>query len=227
LQFMVLKGRSRDRIGKWLKRVDASVDINSATRYVVHEEEKEKEGMLLLHLFRDGREGATILLWIINFMNLLNLFFLSSWLPTVVRSAGYPTRVAVLVGTIGTFGLAWMIERRGFIPVLGGSFLLACLAIAVTGQPAHDAVCGGVHCRMVRGGRPAGRECAGGDLLSDVSAIDWDRLGFRDRAHRRDCGACGCRAVDRAQVVISGAFLCGCGAGAHFGSGDVLAALGD
>jgi AAHS family 4-hydroxybenzoate transporter-like MFS transporter len=141
LQFMALKGRSRDRIGKWLRRVDASVEINSATQYVVHEE--KKEGMLLLHLFRDGRAGATLLLWIINFMNLINLFFLSSWLPTVVRSAGYPTRVAVLVGTalqvggtIGTFGLAWMIERRGFIPVLGGSFLLACLAIAVTGQPA-------------------------------------------------------------------------------------------
>jgi AAHS family 4-hydroxybenzoate transporter-like MFS transporter len=96
-----------------------------------------------VHLFRNGRAAATILLWIVNFMNLINLFFLSSWLPTVVRSAGYPTRVAVLVGTtlqvggtIGTFGLAWLIERRGFIPVLGGSFLLACLAVAFIGQPA-------------------------------------------------------------------------------------------
>lgn len=140
LQFMVLKGRSRDRIGKWLKRVDSSVEIGCATEYVVREE--EREGVLFVHLFQSGRAAATALLWVINFMNLLNLFFLSSWLPTVVRTAGYPTRIAVLVGTalqvggtIGTFGLAWMIERWGFIRVLGASFVLACLTIAMIGQP--------------------------------------------------------------------------------------------
>jgi AAHS family 4-hydroxybenzoate transporter-like MFS transporter len=141
LQFMVLKGKAREKIIKWLRRVDPAVEVNSVTEFVVPEE--KKEGVLFVHLFRNGRAAATILLWIVNFMNLINLFFLSSWLPTVVRSAGYPTRVAVLVGTtlqvggtIGTFGLAWLIERRGFIPVLGGSFLLACLAVAFIGQPA-------------------------------------------------------------------------------------------
>jgi AAHS family 4-hydroxybenzoate transporter-like MFS transporter len=141
LQFMVLKGKAREKIIKWLRRVDPAVEVNSVTEFVVPEE--KKEGVLFVHLFRNGRAAATILLWIVNFMNLINLFFLSSWLPTVVRSAGYPTRVAVLVGTtlqvggtIGTFGLAWLIARRGFIPVLGGSFLLACLAVAFIGQPA-------------------------------------------------------------------------------------------
>ena len=42
---------------------------------------------------RDGRTVVTILLWIINFMNLLTLYSLANWLPTVVTGAGY--RLAV------------------------------------------------------------------------------------------------------------------------------------
>jgi AAHS family 4-hydroxybenzoate transporter-like MFS transporter len=60
----------------------------------------------------------------------------------VVRDAGYSTQTAVLVGTmlqvggtVGTFGLAWLIARRGFVPMLTASFALACVSIALIGQP--------------------------------------------------------------------------------------------
>ena len=75
-------------------------------------------------------------------MNLLNLYSLASWLPTVVTGAGYPQQTAVLVGTIlqvggtiGTFGLAWLIARRGFIPMLAATFAIACASIFLIGQP--------------------------------------------------------------------------------------------
>ena len=67
----------------------------------------------------------TLLLWVVNFMNIMILYSLSNWLPTVVTGMGYSQQTAVLVGTvlqvggtIGTFGLAWLIARRGFMPVL-------------------------------------------------------------------------------------------------------------
>ena len=95
-----------------------------------------------MHLFREGRGAVTILLWVVNFMNLLNLYFLASWLPTVVRDRGHSTSTAVLAGTIlqvggtiGTVGLAWLIGRLGFIPVLAASFGLASITIALIGQP--------------------------------------------------------------------------------------------
>ena len=76
--------------------------------------------MPILHLFRDGRSTVTILLWTVYFMNLLNLYSLASWLPTVVSNAGYSARTAVLVGTVlqvggtlGTVGLAWLVARAG------------------------------------------------------------------------------------------------------------------
>jgi AAHS family 4-hydroxybenzoate transporter-like MFS transporter len=103
--------------------------------------EASLKGARVAHLFRGGRAGMTLLFWVVNFMNLLNLYSLSSWLPTVVRDAGHSTSAAVLAGTvlqvggtIGTFGLAWLVRRRGFIPMLAASFAVAALSIATLGQ---------------------------------------------------------------------------------------------
>jgi AAHS family 4-hydroxybenzoate transporter-like MFS transporter len=142
LQFMALRGSQyRERLVRWLKRMDPAMPVDAGTEFVLAEE-KRSGGVPIAHLFREGRGLATILLWVVNFMNLLNLYSLASWLPTVVTSAGYPQQTAVLVGTIlqvggtiGTFGLAWLVARRGFIPMLAATFAIACLSIALIGQP--------------------------------------------------------------------------------------------
>ena len=111
-------------------------------RYPEREGSVSRGGVPVVHLFREGRGAVTILLWVVNFMNLLNLYFLASWLPTVVRDAGNSASTAVLAGTIlqvggtiGTVGLAWLIGRLGFIPVLTSSFAVATITIALIGQP--------------------------------------------------------------------------------------------
>jgi len=138
LQLLALKGR-RDAIARWVKRIDPAAATGSQ-EYVV--QEQQTGGVPLVYLFHDGRAAGTVLLWIVNFMNLLNLYFLASWLPTVVRDAGHPLATAVLVGTtlqaggtIGTIALGWLIARRGFAPVLTASFTLAALSVAMIGQP--------------------------------------------------------------------------------------------
>jgi AAHS family 4-hydroxybenzoate transporter-like MFS transporter len=75
-------------------------------------------------------------------MNLLNLYALSNWLPTIVTGMGYRTQTAVLVGTVlqvggtlGTFGLAWLIARGGFIAMLTATFAVASISIFFIGQP--------------------------------------------------------------------------------------------
>ena len=140
LQFLVLRRHGRAEVGRWISRIDPTLGIGPSTEYVVPEE--NKSGVPVVHLFREGRGAVTILLWIVNFMNLLNLYFLASWMPTVVRDAGHSASTAVLAGTvlqvggtIGTVGLAWLIARLGFVDVLVTSFGLACLAIGAIGQP--------------------------------------------------------------------------------------------
>ena len=45
-------------------------------------------GNSVKELFTEGRAKATPLLWVCFFMNLLVLFFLNSWLPTLMNDAG-------------------------------------------------------------------------------------------------------------------------------------------
>jgi AAHS family 4-hydroxybenzoate transporter-like MFS transporter len=104
--------------------------------------DQRRERFPLARLFADGRATGTVLLWTVNFMNVLNAYFVSSWLPTVVRAAGYPTETAVLVGAsvqtggvLGTLALGWVLRRVGFVPVLTCCFILAAVNLAFIGQP--------------------------------------------------------------------------------------------
>jgi len=140
LQFLAVRRTHLDQLARWLKKLDPSIKIDSSTEFVTNE--VSQGGIPIVHLFRDGRTAATILLWVVNFMNLLNLYSLSNWLPTVVTGMGYTQQTAVLVGavlqvggTIGTYGLAWLIARKGFIPMLTMTFAIATISIALIGQP--------------------------------------------------------------------------------------------
>jgi AAHS family 4-hydroxybenzoate transporter-like MFS transporter len=140
LQFLAVRRRRLDDLAKWLRKLDPTLRVDASTEYVANEE--SRGGVPAIHLFRDGRGLVTILLWVVNFMNLLNLYSLANWLPTVVTGMGYTTQTAVLVGTvlqvggtIGTFGLAWMIARGGFVPMLIATFAVATISIALIGSP--------------------------------------------------------------------------------------------
>src|SRR4029079_15486513 len=120
--------------------LDPGLTLDAGTEYVTREH--GSGGAPFVHLFPEGRATATLLLWVANFMNLLNLYTLSSWLATVVDGMGYDARTAVLAsttlqvgGVIGAVGLAWLLARRGFIVTLASSFAIAALAIVAIGQP--------------------------------------------------------------------------------------------
>ena len=113
LQFLALRGRSPDAAARWLRRVDAAVPSGPGVRYVASEE--RREGFPVLHLFREGRTLGTALLWAASFMNVLGAYFVSSWLPTLMRGAGHSTRVAVLVGTTMQVGGAIGVVVLGLV----------------------------------------------------------------------------------------------------------------
>jgi AAHS family 4-hydroxybenzoate transporter-like MFS transporter len=141
IQFMVLKKRPLDRIVRWLRKIDPSLALDKNTRITVAE--PQASGSPVAELFRSGRAPVTLLLWLITFMNLINLYFLSNWLPTLIKDAGYSTSTAVLAGTalqvggiIGTLTLGFIINRFGFTRVLIACFLLASASVAAIGSVA-------------------------------------------------------------------------------------------
>jgi AAHS family 4-hydroxybenzoate transporter-like MFS transporter len=140
LQFLALRRNDTREIGKWLKRIDPAAPIDDATRFVVPE--ARAPGVPIAHLFADGRAATTSLIWLANFMNIVNAYFVASWLPTVVRDMGYSTAIGVMAGAtvqaggvIGTLAIAGILARVGFVPVLVACFAIETVAIALIGQP--------------------------------------------------------------------------------------------
>ncbi|CAJ0701391.1 4-hydroxybenzoate transporter PcaK [Ralstonia mannitolilytica] len=144
LQYLALKGDPQTRhrrLARWLGKLDPTLHVDAQTQFVVPE--APARGMPVSALFTEGRAKVTLVLWVINFMNLIDLYFLSNWLPTLIRDAGYPTDTSVLVatalqvgGVIGTLTLGRLIDRLGFVRVLAVCFLVACATVALIGHVA-------------------------------------------------------------------------------------------
>ena len=54
-----------------------------------------RESVPVKDLFTEGRASGTLLLWIPFFMNLLILYFVLSWLPSLLRQSGLPVAAGV------------------------------------------------------------------------------------------------------------------------------------
>ena len=139
LQIMVMRGTDRGKIMKAVKKFNPEAPVDEKTEYIVKEE--RKAGVPAVHLFSGGRGVVTVLLWCVFFLNLLNLYLLASWLPTLMSQLGYVTSTAVLVGTmlqaggtLGGFLFPLITARVGLTPTLTVGFGLAALSIAGIGQ---------------------------------------------------------------------------------------------
>src|SRR6266850_500208 len=140
LQFMALRGKDPATLARRLNAVSPGLGATANDQFVVREE--NKAGVPIVHLFHEGRAVPTLLFWLVNFMNLLNLYSLASWLPTVVSNTGYSAQTGVLVGTVlqvggtlGTVGLAWLVARSGFVRIMSATFVVAAIGVALIGQP--------------------------------------------------------------------------------------------
>ena len=81
----------------------------------------------MTQLFTEGRAVATALIWVIYFMNLLNLYFLNSWLPTIISDAGIPVSTAIQLTSLfqiggigGALVLGRVLDRRFSFWILAG-----------------------------------------------------------------------------------------------------------
>jgi AAHS family 4-hydroxybenzoate transporter-like MFS transporter len=149
MQYLTLKRKRLEDVGRWLRRISPTAPSPAEADYVVAEE--QGSGVPIVQLFHGGRAPATALLWIVMFMNLLNIYFLATWLPTIAREMGFGTSAAVLVGTtlqvggtIGAFVLGPPIRRFGFFGVLALTFVAAAASIAAIGQSPAAALLFGV-----------------------------------------------------------------------------------
>jgi len=98
-------------------------------------------------LFRNGYALTTFSLWLLNFANLLDLYFLSNWLPTLLKEAGLPLRTAVIASAVlqaggipATVLLGFWTRRVALGRLLIGNFIAGALAMAVIGSVVNSSV---------------------------------------------------------------------------------------
>jgi AAHS family 4-hydroxybenzoate transporter-like MFS transporter len=138
VRFLALSPKSSVALPRLMARIDPSISSTEQVRYVDGSERRGK--VRVRELLADGIGRSTILLWIIFFVNLLDVYLLISWLPTVVNRAGLSVSAAALVtstllvaGVAGSFVLGPLINRFGATRVLPASFLLGAVSIASIG----------------------------------------------------------------------------------------------
>ena len=143
VRFLALHGSAPKRVANLLHRIAPKTDFPADVTFAV--EETHLAGLSVTHLFRDKRAAATILLWLVYFMSLLDVYFLSNWLPIVLNDLGASVTAAVVIGSmlqvggvVGTFSLGGLMDRFSF-RALAGSYFVAFLAIGAIGQVGHSA----------------------------------------------------------------------------------------
>ena len=144
VRFLALTGRADARVAELLTFVNAKAVFAADTRFVV--DEPALKGIPVQHLFRGGRTLATLLLWVVFFMSLLDIYFLSNWLPTVLNDLGASISQAAAIGSmlqvggvVGTFALGSIIDRFSF-RALALVYFVAVFAVGAIGQLGHSAV---------------------------------------------------------------------------------------
>ena len=144
VRFLALTGRAHDRVAEMLGFINPNAMFTPATRFVVHE--PGLAGIPVLHLFKAGRALTTLLLWVVFFMSLLDLYFLSNWLPTVLNDLGASVSEAVAIGSmlqvggvVGTLLLGSVIDRFSF-RALALVYFMAVFAVGAIGQLSHSVV---------------------------------------------------------------------------------------
>jgi AAHS family 4-hydroxybenzoate transporter-like MFS transporter len=138
LRYLVAKGKEANQ---WsiLARIGHGTSIVPGERLVLPE--RRLEGVPVKHLFLEGRLVGTALLWVVFFSNLLILYFLINWLPSVLQAAELPLEKAI-IGTVvlnaggiaGGLALGWLVDRRGPFGILLAAYCLAAIFVAAIGS---------------------------------------------------------------------------------------------
>jgi AAHS family 4-hydroxybenzoate transporter-like MFS transporter len=138
IRFLAIRKSDDDRVARTLARL--APDIAPLPGRIVVVEEHGSKGFQVPRLFQEGRARGTLLLWIIFFMSLLDLYFLNNWLPTVMHDAGIAVERAIILtaffqlgGTVGSLSLGRLIDRFLSFRVLAWAYLAASASVFLIG----------------------------------------------------------------------------------------------
>jgi AAHS family 4-hydroxybenzoate transporter-like MFS transporter len=137
IRFLLGQPTGRARADAYLQRVAPG----AVTATIAADPEAGNAGFVVARLFTDRRALVTLLIWVIYFTNLLDLYFLNSWLPTIMSDSGIRIETSIRVtalfqvgGCIGAILLGRILDRRHSFAIVAACFLWAAVWIFVTAE---------------------------------------------------------------------------------------------
>jgi MFS transporter, AAHS family, 4-hydroxybenzoate transporter len=137
---LVIRGGHTETVKRLLRRIEPGVSLEGNVTFAY--EKSAPKGFPLRNLFQQGMAMRTLTLWVMFFSNILSLYFLVAWFPTLIHALGISLQKAVLssaliqVGSIvGTLLLATIVNKLGAFRLLaigyaGGAASLLLLSHA-------------------------------------------------------------------------------------------------
>ena len=142
IRYLVLQGGHEGQVRELLARVNNEFAFGEDATFVIREE--RAPGLAVGQLFRQGRTVLTLLMWVVFFASLLDLYLLANWLPTVFHDAGISLSLSVIAtalfqggGVVAALTLGQVIDRFGAYRVLTLVYFLGAVFVALLG-PLHS-----------------------------------------------------------------------------------------
>lgn len=143
LRFLVARGRNPEKIGRLLEQLNPGHQYQPGNVYTLAE--KTSSRLTVSHLLTPQLASATLLLWLVFFLNLGLLYLMSTWLSTLLNEGGLPLAQALRIaamfqigGVVGGFALAWLMRWWGPFLVLAVSYTLTAGALGILGTHISD-----------------------------------------------------------------------------------------
>ncbi|MGH6672433.1 MAG: MFS transporter, partial [Xanthobacteraceae bacterium] len=140
IRHLVVSGADVAKISAILHRIDPRSEFPAHARFVMAADQP-LAGLTVKHLFTEQRALGTVLIWIVFFMSLLDIFLLTSWLPEVLHDAGFSISASAIAtaalqgsGVIGSLAIGPLLDRRGCLTALLPMYVLAAAGIAGIGS---------------------------------------------------------------------------------------------
>jgi len=150
IRFMVSRGPSgAAKARDIMRRIDPQGDYGAGAVFIETHPTADgvPKGVPISKLFAGGMVRDTLLLWAAFFTNLMGIYFLVSWIPTLLVDAGYSiakaTTASVVLnfgGVFGLLGLGWIVSRFG-VPVryvIALALLVGSVHVALVGALATN-----------------------------------------------------------------------------------------
>lgn len=138
VRFLVISGKRKAAVQNTLRRIAPKQDLTGAQFYV---DEVKLVGSPVAMLFRRSLLAGTVALWCGQFFNMAGMYFLMSWLPTLIHAAGLPLRAASLMtslfmggGVLGCIADGYLMTRFNAYRVIAALALITAVLCATFGQ---------------------------------------------------------------------------------------------